>query len=318
MKRLVLFCAFLLLVPALGCSSNQTLRDSWKYTQRQYRTYLNVPAELDYDATGNCTVYELALGDAMLEVDNALLKLIRAMENSDRGPDQAWVMKMMQSFPWLTGVALADNTGAVMARYPEHFMKEFNVTPLLEQDPKQRRNALRAYVQESPMGPEVYLANPVYVGEDFRGLVTVYFDPRALMSLSNDPGNVMLATPFGVIWHGRFTGTATAVDRTDWAALLQQKSCGLVGEKGDQFYWTTRYLGNMPLVYAFPVAAVPAVERAEKPDESAAPAEQPEQSASPSAQPEQSATPVKEEHSPAPAAHTPAAEQPAKPENPQE
>ena len=260
MKRLVLFCLILSLIPVFGCSNNQTLRDSWKYTKRQYRTYLNVPAQLDYEDTGSCEVYEIALGDAMLDVDGSLLKLIRAMENSDRGPDQAWVTKMMQDFPWLTGVALADQNGAVMARYPEYFMKEFSVAPLLEPDPKQRRSALRAYVQDSPMGPEVYLANPVYVGEDFRGLVVVYFDPRALMSLSKDPGSMMLASPSGVLWRGRFASNSTAVDRTDWADVLRSKSCGLVGDKNDEFYWTTRYLGNFPLVYAFPVSAAQAAE----------------------------------------------------------
>ncbi len=268
MKRLVLFCLILSLVPLAGCSGNQTLRDSWKYTKRQYRTYLNVPAELDYEDTGSCELYELGLGDAMLEVDTALLKLTRVMENSDRGPDQAWVMHMMQQFPWLTGVALADQTGEVMARYPEYFMKDFSVAPLLEPDPKQRRSALRAYVQESPMGPEVYLANPVYVGEEFRGLVVVYFDPRALMALSKDPGSVMMASPSGVLWSGRFTG-GTPVNSTDWAEVLRHKSCGLVGEGGNEFYWTTRYLGNLPLVYAFPLSA------AQKPAEhqAAAPAE---------------------------------------------
>ena len=261
MKRLVLFCLIFALTSALGCSGNQTLQDSWKYTKRQYRNYLNVPAQLDYDDTGSCELYEIALGDAMLDVDGALLKLTRAMENSDRGPDQAWVMQMMQSYPWLTGVALTDQTGAVMARYPEYFMKDFSVAPLLEQDPKQRRSSLRGYVQESPMGPEIYLANPVYVGEEFRGLVVAYFDPRALMSISKDPGNVMLASPAGVVWRGRFESAGTAVDRTDWADVLLHKSCGLVGDGGDKFYWTTRYLGNLPLVYAFPISAAQPVEK---------------------------------------------------------
>ena len=270
MKRLVLFCLVFSLVPLSGCG--QIAKDSWKFTKRQYQTYLNVPAELDYDDDGSCEIYEVALGEAMLDVDGALLKLIRAMENSDRGPDQAWAASMMQRFPWLSGVALTDQTGTAMARFPEEFAKEFSVTPLLEPDPKQPRSALRAYVQTGAMGPEIYVAAPVYVGEEFRGLVVAFFDPRALMSLSTDPGNVMLASPYGVVWPGRFSAESTPVGQNDWADVLTRKSCGTVGSGDGKFYWTTRYVGNMPLVYAFPVSAAKAPDKKaeKKPAESAA------------------------------------------------
>lgn len=247
-----MFCS---LAMTAGCSYNQTLKDAWKYTDRQYRSYLNTPATLDMEATGSCENYELALGDAVMEVDGHLQSLVRTMENSDQSPDQSWVIGLIRKYPWLTGVALADPNGVPMARYPEYFMKEFDVSPLLEPDPKQRIGSLRAYVQETPLGPEVYLANPVYIGEELRGLVVVYFDPRALVTMSTDPGSFMLTYPGGVLWSGRYSAQSTPVGQADWADLVQRRSCGLVGGSGTEFFWTTRYVGNLPVIYAIPTDA---------------------------------------------------------------
>lgn len=251
----ILFAVLVISTFLLGaCQSNQTLKDSWKFTQRQYRSYLNTPASLDMEDTGSCELYELALGDAVLHVDAELQRLLRTMENSDHNPDEAWVMRMMGNFAWISGVALVDNTGAIVARYPEHFAKEFSVAPLLEPDPKQRMGALRAYVQQSEQGPEVYVGNPVYTSDDLKGLIVVHFDPRALATMSSDPGSFIIASPAGVVWPGAY-GTGGVVGSQDWEEILRKKSCGLVGDSGSEFFWTTRYLGNLPLVYAMPTSA---------------------------------------------------------------
>lgn len=252
MQRVLLLS--LVLVCLAGCGKSQTLKDSWKFTTRQYRTYLNTPVSLDMEDKGGCELYELALGEAVLRVDGEVQKLIRAMENSDHNPDQSWVMSMMGRFPWLSGVALVDGSGALVARYPEHYAKEFDAQPLMEPDPKQRMGALRAYVQQHESGPEIYLANPVFGGEEMRGLIVVFFDPRSLVTTSADPGGFALATPSGVIWPGNF-GEGSTVSAQNWEEILKRKSCGLIGPSGSEFFWTTRYMGNLPLVYAVPVSA---------------------------------------------------------------
>lgn len=242
---------------AIGCEKSQTVKDSWKFTTRQYRTYLNTPASVDLDDKGSCEVYEVALGEAVLSMDMELHKLIRAMENSDHNPDQNWVMSMMSRFPWLSGVALVDGSGAMVAQYPEVFAKNFDITPLLEADPKQRPGALRAYAQPDEGGAEIYVANPVFGGAEMRGLIVAHFDIRTLATLSGDPGSFIIASPVGVLWPGNYGGAGTSLGGADWAQLLREKSCGLVGSAGSQFFWTTRYLGNLPLVYAMPSSATP-------------------------------------------------------------
>lgn len=254
MQRLLIILLVVVLSGAIGCSKSQTVKDSWKFTTRQYRTYLNTPASLDMEDKGSCAPYELALGEAVLRVDDELQKLIRTMENSDHNPNQAWAVSMLSRFPWLDGVALVEGDGKLVAQYPEHFAKQFDAQPLMEPDPKQRMGALRAYVQQSDAGPEIYVANPVFGGGEMRGLIIAYFDPRALITTSPDPGSFAMASPAGLIWPGNY-GEGSVVASQDWAALLKQKSCGIIGPKGSDFFWTTRYLGNLPLVYALPTSA---------------------------------------------------------------
>lgn len=251
MQRVFLFLLASLFL-LTGCGS-QYVKDAWKYTNRQYRAYLNTPAEIDWENKGSLEAYELSLGRYVMDVDIQIGEFIKVMENSDRRPDLDWVMSTMHRFPWLTGIAVVDGNGNVMAQYPEVFLKQFDVTPLLEPDPKQRMSALRAYVQHSVLGPEIYVANPVYNSEELMGMVVAHFDIRDLLARSPAPDLFMMASPYGVLWGGNFQVEATPVAKEDWGQRLTHESRGFVGEKGSQFFWATRYLGNLPLVYAIPV-----------------------------------------------------------------
>lgn len=256
MQRIFFLSLLLLSLVASGCGKSQIVKDSWKFTTKQYRTYLNTPAFLDLEDKGGCELYELALGEAVLNMDAELFHLVRAMENSDHDPDELWVTKMMERFPWISGVALVDGSGDLIARYPTYFAKDFSIEPLLQPDPKRKHmGALRAYVQKTEAGPEIYLANPVFSNDDMRGLIVAHFDPRSLSMLSPNPGAFIMASPMGVLWPGDFGQSGSSVSAQDWESLLRKKSCGVIGDKGAQFFWTTRYVGNLPLVYAMPTTS---------------------------------------------------------------
>jgi hypothetical protein len=239
---------------ASACQSHQTLKDSWKFTKRQYTHYLNTPATVDLSDTGNRTDYEIALGEAVLNIDNELSRLIRAMENTDHNPSPEWALSMVQRFPWISGVALVGSDGVVNSRYPEYFAKVFDASPLLEVDPKQRPGMLRAYVQTGDSSPEIYLGNPVYFGEDLLGIIVAHFDPATLATLSPNPDSFAMLTPAGILWQGRFGGGIGA-GTDEWKNILENKSSGTVGSGDSTFFWLTRYIGNLPLVYVIPVTS---------------------------------------------------------------
>lgn len=104
------------------------------------------------------------------------------------------------------------------------------------------------------MGPEVYVGVPVYSGTDFRGLVIAHFDIRALLPYSSRPADLMIAAPGQVMWPGRFDAQATPVASTDWSSAVTKDVYGTVANANGEFYWVSRYLGNLPLVFAVPEA----------------------------------------------------------------
>ncbi|WP_035064574.1 PDC sensor domain-containing protein [Nitratidesulfovibrio termitidis] len=247
-------CLLLALGVLLATGCKHEAKEYWKDTRRYYREYLNTPAKLDLEDKGEVAPAEARLAEGFAGIDIQLRALERALENSDRKPDTAWAKQMFQRFPWISGLAAVDHDGNVMAQQPEASMKPLDFTPLLKEDAKQNMRALRSYVQDTPMGPEVYVGVPVYSGTDFRGLVIAHFDIRALLPYSSRPADLMIAAPGQVMWPGRFDAQATPIASTDWGAVLTKDVYGTVANTNGEFYWVSRYLGNLPLVFAVPEA----------------------------------------------------------------
>ncbi len=247
------FLLCLVCVALVGCRPPQTVKNAWKETRTYYRDYLNTPASLDLDDKGDAKDYQAVLAAALADFDMQLRNLERMLQNSDRNPDPAWVTKVTTDFPWLAGLALTDNEGHPMAQVPPSYAKPFDVGSLTTVDKKQLRKDLRAYVQEDPLGPEIYVGNPVYSGDDFKGLIVVHFDPRTLIARTADPANIIIACPGGIIWPGSFDAQATPIAGVDWADKVKSNAYGTVSNDRGTFYWVTRYVGNLPLIYAVKV-----------------------------------------------------------------
>ena len=233
-----------------GCRTPQTVKDAWKGTRNYYHQYLNTPATLNFDDRGDITDYQKALGEAVSDFDLCIMDLERMLQNSDQRPDAAWVSATTGKFPWISGLALTDEYGTPRALIPLNFPKPFDASPLTELDPKQQLKDLRAYVQETSLGSEIYVGNPVYLGEDFRGLIVVHFDPRTLLMRSGDPNRVVIAGPGGILWPALYNIEETPLAGVNWASLVQGNSSGTLSNAKGSFYWVARYLGNLPLIYA--------------------------------------------------------------------
>ncbi len=206
------------------------------------------------DDKGNVLDYLAALGFSIADFDMQLQELERALQNSDQRPDANWVGTMTARFPWLSGLALTDEKGYPHVHIPPSFPKPFDIiSPLLEVDPKQQIKDLRAYIQNDPLGPEIYIGNPVYVGADFKGIITVHFDPRTLLARTGDAAQVVIAGPNGIIWPGIYDAEATPSANLDWAEKVKSEVYGVEENELGAFYWVCRYIGNLPLIYAIRV-----------------------------------------------------------------
>ncbi len=248
-RYFVLLLAMCLFVLA-GCRTPQTVRDVWKETRSYYYEYLNTPAQLDLDDKGNVADYQAALGTAISDFDMQLQELERALHNSDQNPNAEWVAALTARFPWLSGVALTDEDGIPRAKIPPNFPKPFEISSLLEVDSKQLLKDLRASVQNDPLGPEIYLGNPVYSGADFKGVITVHFDPRTLLARTGDAAQVIIAGPDGILWPGIYDPAATPIAGVAWGEEVKSNVSGVKRNESGAFYWICRYLGNLPLIYA--------------------------------------------------------------------
>jgi hypothetical protein len=251
-KKIPFFCIFCLLAFS-ACEANQGLKDFWKDTKGYYFKYLNTPATFELTDTSVHPGYMLELGADMSVIDEELRQLTRVMDDSDRGPDEEWAAAVFRRFPWLAGLAILDGDGSVTARIPEYSLKEFDAQPLLQEDKKQRRSSLRAYVQQSPLGPEIYLAKPVYMGDELRAMVVAHFDLRALLALHRNAADVIVVASDTVLWPGIYDIDQTPIPRADWNNIVSGGVSGTLGNEHGVFYWCYSYFANLPIIYALPV-----------------------------------------------------------------
>ncbi len=233
-----------------GCSSYQPTKDVWKGTKHLWYTYASPPASVDYEDKGDLTPGSLRLAQNMLAIDGELTRLERVMLNADRPPSQEWISDLLVKFPWLSGIAGIKYDGTILGHEPETAMKELDFIPLLYEDKKQRRSALRGDVQITPLGPEVLLATPLYESGDFLGVICVHFDMRNLASQSEAVDKLIILSPYGLLWAGEYDFAKTPLAGLDWAAICRESSSGVCSNASGKFLYQVRYLGNLPLVFA--------------------------------------------------------------------
>jgi hypothetical protein len=246
-----------------GCSStDSTFHETWKSTRSLYHTYLNPPAGIDYEDTGNLNDSECNLSQAMHPVDAALTRLERYMRNQDRPPGPEKVQDLLDRFPWVNGVVALSKDCEVMARAPDVSLKEIDFTGMCADEPDRD---LRARIAATPLGPEILLGAPIYQGLDFKGYYTVHFDIRMLGESFAQAQAMSIVSPPEVLWRGERSGGAAGA-RGDWENVIRSSVSGSTSASGDTYYWICRFLGGMPLIFITPQAVQGDVALAETSD----------------------------------------------------
>lgn len=246
------FIVLLITTVLCGCNAYQPTKNVWKTTKGLWNTYVSPPASVDYQEKAKLPPQALALSTSMIGIDVELGKLERTMQNADKPPTREWLSGLFASFPWLSGFAGVKYNGEILGQEPANSLKELDFIPLLYEDKKQNSRALRADIQPSPLGPEIMLATPLYDGVDFLGIVVAYFDMRALMSFSENPQDIIVLSPSGLLWGGKYEFAATPLAGLDWSEIVKRSSAGTCTNATGSFFYLVRYLGNLPLIFAVP------------------------------------------------------------------
>ncbi len=249
-KKLLGSMLCLCMLGTVGCGYNQTTKNVWKDTKSLWYSNVNVPASIDYDDTGSLSEYEEKLSLSMVGMDRQLIALEKIMANADKPPTQEFIASLFSRFPWISGFSGIKSDATLLGQVPGPPIKALDFYPLLEEDSKQSLRALRGYVQDTAMGPEVFLATPLYDALSFLGIVTVYFDMRALLPYSANPDELIIIAPNALLWAGKYNFSSTPMAGIEWDNIVLEESSGTVSNESGSFYWSVRYLGNVPLIFA--------------------------------------------------------------------
>ncbi|MFI3271645.1 MAG: hypothetical protein R3Y11_06015 [Pseudomonadota bacterium] len=247
-----LACLVLSASVAFACGCGQTGHETWKETKVYYREYLNTPAAVDYHIPGCDGEEELLMAQSFVGMDRQLYMLERSLDGVGR-PSQELVEGFLRQFPWLAGIAGVAAEGQIVAQFPEVTMKPMEYTALIEQDPKQHMRDVRATVLDTPLGPEVVIAAPIYDSTTFVGLFATHFDMRALLAYAKAPQDIVILSTDHVLWAGRFDIDSTPLLDVDWTTILRTSTGGRLSNENGEFFWMARFIGHTPLVFAVPV-----------------------------------------------------------------
>jgi hypothetical protein len=244
--------AVLLVALLTGCNSYQPTKDVWKGTKNFWNDYVSPAAEIDYEEKGALTPSALELTNSMMGIDRQLSRLERVMINADKPPTKTWVSDFMANFPWLNGFAGVKYDGTILGQAPSSPLKQLDFIPLLYEDKKQSNRALRADVQNTPLGPETMLAVPLFDNSDFLGVVVAHFDMRTLAQFTGNPSNIVILSPQALLWPGKYDYAATPLSGVNWEETVSKSSSGLCKNATGSFYYIVRYFANLPLIFAVP------------------------------------------------------------------
>ncbi len=249
--RLAPSCAVLICVLAAlpGCS---TLKETsvWKKTSGLYYTYVNRPIKLDLTSAEALPEGESRLASRLMSLDWQLTSLERTMEALGPVSDQNTADMLLRRFPWLSSVVILDADANVFMSVPSIQLKQLDYTPLLTVPPKSSPRDLRAFAQDTVLGPEIILARPIMQEAETVGFFAATFDFRSLLPYADATGDIVARAPGVTLWSGDRMYDETPLAGVDWDNVLNERSFGQVGEGEDAMVWIVRYLGGMPLVIA--------------------------------------------------------------------
>jgi len=249
-----IFCCAVL----TGCS---TMKTTWRSTRKLYRHYVNVDPTIDLSAASGADKGVQQLGALFMPVDEPLMKLTRFLSCQDTPPENDWVQQQLSAFPWLSGLAVLDNTGVVKFQVPSTFMHPLDFAPLLELADRFKDRKLGTVVKTDELGTVVMVGAPYFENNEWVGLIVAFFDPRSLLRFSPDPSALVVLSSDGTIWPGGSEQGSAALTAVKWNDILKSNVQGEITVGGTSWIWVSRYLGQLHVVYLTNATAA----RAKKP-----------------------------------------------------
>jgi hypothetical protein len=227
----------------------------WETTKNIYKGAI-FPAEVDLEEGTGLSETEKKMARVFKDIDQHIEDLSRALLVQENMPDEAWMQSQLARFSWLNGVMTWNSDGDLLERIPEQSVKKADMQGLLDVNGTsvQSRRTITFMVQDSELGPEVFVVRFLYQAAELHGSLAAHFDPRTLAFQSREPEEVLLFTPEHLLWSGKDGLELQDLKGVDWEEKLEHDVSGRVEVRGETLYWMARYIGDKPLFYAVEAA----------------------------------------------------------------
>lgn len=184
-------------------------------------------------------------------MDEPLSNLIRLVGAQDSPPSPEWFELLFMHYPWLDGAFMIDAHGNFVFKHPEQGVKPVNVTSLLEYKGDWVGLDVKAHIDYTEFGPEVYIYSPLFKSTEWIGLIAVHFDLRTLFKFCPEPKDILILAPENHVYSGNSTLDGQALATLDWKEILYDGVCGREKAGNATYTWLSRYIGDdLRLVYA--------------------------------------------------------------------
>lgn len=241
-----LVSALALLVLCAGCS---TVHETVKDTKRIYNEYVVPKPEVVLD-NDDIDREQLRLARLFKPVDEHINDLRKYIDGTDRLPNEDWFKRLFTKFGWISGVMVTDVEGVVRFQHPQESLKRHDLSPFVEWGEAWHDHKLRAFAVNTPLGPEIYLANPFFEDSEWVGLIVVHFDPRKLLRFCPAPDELIIVSQDEVVWPGDSEQEAQALAQEPWEEITKDREFGTFEGSQGEYYWIARHLGFYYLIYA--------------------------------------------------------------------
>ncbi|MBI4807087.1 MAG: hypothetical protein HY795_17875 [Desulfovibrio sp.] len=255
LKRVIPAMLACVLFAASGCD---TVKPYWKGTKKFYKEYVNVDPSIDLKDPGDSDPSVRKLAALFAPVDEHLEFLLRSLSAQDLPPEREWCQAFMDAFPWLSGMAVLTDTGLVSFKLPTYTIKPIDYAPLLEFEKLYKNRKMAAYVAASELGSEVLVAKPLFVNNEYKGLLVVSFDPGNLAKFSPEPGQLMIFAPGATLWTGDNAAACQSLAQLNWKNIFKSDVAGEQAVGGTRYLWQSRFVAQARLIYAVSAAQAPA------------------------------------------------------------
>lgn len=242
MKGKISLVALACLLVVSGCGF-------WKKVKSSYKGTI-LPAKVELEKEPAVQGARGKMAHLFGPLDQNLEFMLRELRIKTDRPQGQWLRDLHRRFSWINGVAVVDRGGSVHTQHPESPVKRLDYAALANVDSDWQNRKLRIAVQETELGPEVFVLSPYFQRNEWQGLIAVHFDPRTLARMSPRPEELLLLDRDMLLWSGGYRESARELSRLDWKALLKDDVNGHVTVQGKRFYWLARYVGSDPLIYA--------------------------------------------------------------------